>query len=118
MSDQDLREYHERIRRQEEHEHQDAVLAVAAIIKTPEGEKLFRYLFKSFEVGNLPDRSIVGDDLHEYLGFLRAGNSIYKLTCEGDHRIAAAILSKLERERYEHIYHEQRLRNGLNDTNY
>ena len=47
--------------------------------------------------------------LHEYLGHLRAGNSIYKLACEADSEIAASLLSKLERERYEHILEQYRI---------
>ena len=105
-------DYYEELRRQESIEHQDALLAIASVIKTSQGEKLFRYMFKNFEVANLPDRNLKGDDLHEYLGFLRAGNSIYKLVCEADSDVAGSILSKLERERYEHKLAEHRIENA------
>jgi hypothetical protein len=109
--------YYEEKERQESIEHRDALLAIASVVKTKEGEKLFRYLFKNFEVANLPDRGLEDKDLYEYLGFLRAGNSIYKLVCEADAEIAGSILSKLERERYEHKLAEHRIETGYADPN-
>jgi len=68
-------DYYNEKARQESIEHRDALLAIASILQTKEGEKLFRFLFKNFEVNNLPERNLKGDDLFECLGFLRAGNS-------------------------------------------
>lgn len=115
MDSVDSAKYYEERERQERIEHRDALLALASIAKTKEGQKLFRYFFKNFEVSNLPDRGMEEKDLHEYLGFLRAGNSIYKLVCEADPEIAATILSKLERERYEHKLAEHRIETGYAD---
>jgi hypothetical protein len=109
-----LVEYHNNLERQEALEHRDVLLAIAAIIKQPEGLKLFRYLFKYFNVAELPDQSMTGNLLHEYLGFLRAGNSIYKLVCEADAMIAASVLSKLEREKYDRLNEQYRLEQELN----
>lgn len=116
MEEQTAANYYEEKERQENVEHRDALLAIASIVKTKEGQKLFRYLFKNFEVANLPDRGLDEKDLHEYLGFLRAGNSIYKLVCEADADIAGNILSKLERERYDHKLAEHRIENGYANT--
>lgn len=102
--------------RQEGLEHRDILLAIASIIKTTEGKKLFSYLFKSLDVTVLPDQSMSGEMLHEYLGFLRAGNAIYKLACEADSEQAASILAETERKRYADIYHQHRLENGLDNT--
>ena len=104
-----LEKYYNEMENKERLEHRDALLAIGAIIKTSEGIKLFRYLFKSLDVKELPDPSMEGNILHEYLGFLRAGNSIYKLTCEADADAAASILSKLERERYDNLCRQHRL---------
>ena len=97
--------------RKEALEHRDALLAIASLIKSTEGRKFFRYLFKTLDVAQLPDQNIEGNMLHEYLGFLRAGNAIYKLTCEADPDIAASILSKLERERYDELCERYRNEN-------
>jgi hypothetical protein len=105
-------EYHKEKERKEALEHRDVLLAIAAILKTKEGIQLFSYLFKNFDVTSLPDRSMKGDDLHEYLGFLRAGNSIYKLACEADSESAASLVAKLERERYADTYEQFRIDNG------
>lgn len=110
----DLHFYYQEKKRQEAIEHRDVLLAIAAIIKTDEGRKLFKYFFKNLEVATLPDRSLEGNTLHEALGFLRAGNSIYKLACESASETAASILAKIERERYEDLYEQHRLENGIN----
>ncbi len=96
----------------EQIEHRDVLTAIATIIKTKEGLQLFGYLFKHFEATNLPDRGMEGNDLHDYLGFLRAGNAIYKLACEADSETAASLIAKMERQRYEHLYEQYRLENS------
>lgn len=104
-----LQEYQEQLDRGEALEHRDVLLAIGAIIKTKEGTQLFKYLFKSLEVTCVPEPHLEGKTLYEYMGHLRAGNSIYKLVCEADAEIASQILSKLERERYEQIYEQHRI---------
>lgn len=112
-----LIEFENQIDRQEALEHRDTLLAINSILREPHGEKFFKYLFKNLEVGNLPDQGLEDNRLHESLGFLRAGNSIYKLVCESDPEIAGNILSKIERERYERIAERSRIENGLYDDN-
>lgn len=110
-----LEEFHNKQERQELLEHRDVLLAIASILKLPEGIQIFKYLFKNFDVAELPSRSMEGNILHEYLGFLRAGNSIYKLVCEADFKIAASILSNLERERYDKLCEQHRIEQGIYD---
>lgn len=98
-----LQKYQLEKERKEQIEHRDVLLAIASILKSNEGQTIFKYLFKNFEVAQTPPIEMQGNILHETLGFLRAGNSIYKLTCEADFEISALLLSKLERERYEQI---------------
>jgi hypothetical protein len=111
---EELEKYYEDKERQEALEHRDVLLAIGALIKTNEGQTLFQYLFKNFEVGNVPDRDLKGEELHEQLGFWRAGNSIYKLACEADSETTASIIAKTERKRYEELYELHRIKNGLN----
>lgn len=111
---EELQKYYQEKKRQEDLEHRDVLLAISAIISTDDGRKFFEYLFKNFEVANLPDRSLEGNILHEYLGFLRAGSSIYKLACEASSGDAAAILAKIERKRYDDAYEQHRIENGFN----
>jgi len=95
--------------RQEALEHRDVLLAIGVLLKQQEGVQLFEYLFKTLDVTQLPESDMEDKILHEYLGFLRAGNAIYKLVCEADHVEAASILSKLERKRYEQIHEQHRV---------
>lgn len=85
-------------------EHRDVLLAIGVILAQKEGQVLFRYLFKTLEVMCDPIPGLEGNPLHEYLGFMKSGNAIYKLVCEADPMMAATILSKLERERYDKLY--------------
>ena len=100
--------------RKEAVEHRDVLLSIASIINTDEGRKLFRYLFKTLDVTELPTVGMEGNALYEYLGFLRAGNSIFKLACQASSDTAASIIAKIERERYDDLYHESRIKNGFN----
>lgn len=96
-------------------EHRDTLLAIAAILKTKEGLQLFKYLFKNLEVTTLPYGALEGHALHESLGFLRAGNSIYKLACEADYLASATLIAQLEKERHENDYEQYRIEHGLYD---
>ncbi len=107
-----IEKYHLEKQRKEDIEHRDVLLAIGSLLKTPEGLNLFKYLFKNFEVANLPDKSLEGIELHEALGFLRAGNSIYKLACESASEIAGSIIAKIERERYEDLREQFRVENA------
>jgi len=110
----ELEKYEEQIERQEHLEHRDALLAIGSIIQTDEGAKLFKYLFKTLDVAELPPQGMQDNVLHEYLGFLRAGNSIYKLACEADSEKAAHILSNIEREKYDELIRRHKIESGFN----
>lgn len=101
MSDDRLQEYYNEQDRKSQLEHRDILLAINVILKQKEGLDLFTYLFKHFDVACVPERGMTGEDLQEYLGFLRAGNSIFKLVSEADSEIAAKILALTERKKYE-----------------
>lgn len=107
-----VQEYNERKERQAQLEHRDVLLAIAAILKTKEGLQFFKYLFKHLEVATIPEQGMEGNVLHDFLGFLRAGNSIYKLACEAECNIAASILSKIEREKYDDLIEQTRIYSG------
>lgn len=96
----ELNEFFEQVKLREETEHRDVLLALKELLKRKEGVTLIRYLFKSFDVGEVPGRNLEGTELHDYLGFLRAGNSIYKISCEADFEKAGSILASVEKERY------------------
>lgn len=90
-------------------EHRDVLLDIRAVLATNEGKRLFKYLFKSFEVGELPPLGMDGPILMDKLGFLRAGNSIFKLAAEGEAGVAGALLAQIEKERYVEIYKDAKI---------
>lgn len=87
-------------------EHRDVLLDVQAILATTSGKNFIKYLFKNLEVTELPLLGMSGDILMDKLGFLRAGNSIFKLVAEASPDIAGALLSTIERERNVKIHQE------------
>ena len=109
-----VKEYLKHLEHQEMIEHRDVLLAISAVMQTKEGKELFAYLFKNFEVGTMPPQHLDGKELFECLGFLRAGNSLFKLVSEANSEGAASLLAKLERKRYEQTYEQYRIENGLN----
>ena len=83
--------------------HRDAILDINAILATEAGKRFIKYLFESFEVGVMPERGLAEMDLYDRLGFLRAGNAIFKIVAEASPEIAGMILAKVEKERYDEL---------------
>lgn len=94
MSDLTREEINERL------EHQQMLDDVRAILKSKPGRNFVKYLFKNLDVGESVEFGLTGDILMDRLGFLRAGNSIYKIITEADAELGCSILAQLERERY------------------
>lgn len=90
----------------EAQEHRDVLLALKAILASPQGKILFRYLFKNLDVACVPEQGLDGAMLMERIGFLRTGNEIFKLACEADAKTSSEILCEVERERYAELYSE------------
>jgi len=84
----------------ERHEHHAVLLAIQGVIATKSGKDFIKYLFKSFEVGEAPPLGISGEFLHDKLGFLRAGNSIFKIVAEASPEFAGVTLAQIEKEKH------------------
>lgn len=76
---------------------------VRATLAFDEGEMLFRELFKILGVGQLPPEGLKGEELHENLGFLRAGQTLLGILTEGDPLTVQQILLKNEKERIDAV---------------
>lgn len=87
-------------------EHRDALLAIREILATSSGQQFFRYLFKHFEIGMLPEVGIEGTMLHDHIGFLRAGQSIFDLVSEANPQLSATFLADIKKEKYERLRRE------------
>lgn len=85
-------------------EHRDALLDINAILMTDAGLRFFRYLFKNLDVGEVPELGLEGNFLHEKIGALRVGHSLFKLTSEANFEKAAKLLAQVEKEKYEKLY--------------
>ena len=96
---------------QEEHEeaieHRDILLDVRAVLTTVSGRNFFKYLFKYFEVGELPPIGLPEEFIREKLGLLRAGQSVFELASEANAEMAGSLLAQKEKDRYAKKYAEQ-----------
>jgi hypothetical protein len=93
-------------------EHRDAVLNLKAVLKTDAGRSFIKFLLKSFDVGELPSKGLTGVELHETIGFLRSGQSIFQIVSQAEPEVAAKLLANLEREKYEKLQELYVLENG------
>lgn len=97
MTDEDLKDLLE---------HQNVVLDVRAILQTKYGKNFFKYIFKNLLVGEVPPQGSDGNMLFELLGFIRAGNSIFKLASEADVKTTALILAEVEKGKQDELYQQ------------
>ena len=80
-------------------EHHAVLLAIQAIVATKPGKDFIKYLFKNFDVGEAAPMGLSGEFLHDRLGFLRAGNSIFKIVAQASPEFAGATLAQIEKEK-------------------
>lgn len=87
-------------------EHQQALASIQAVVQTKAGKDFVKYLLKAFDIGELPVVGISGDYLMDRLGFLRAGQSVFKIVAEANPDIAGQIIAQIEKERYAELVYE------------
>lgn len=87
-------------------EHRDVLINLRAVLKTVSGREVFKYLFKHFRVTDFPQIGLEGPMLHDNIGMMRAGRSIWEIAAEADPETAATLLAQTEKERYAKLYSE------------
>jgi hypothetical protein len=97
-------------------EHRNVLMDIRSVLETTQGKNFFKYLFKYLDVGELPPIGSEGSMLMDRLGFLRAGNSIFKLAAEADAKVAGVLLAELEKERYDRLTRELDDHNRVHNT--
>jgi len=87
-------------------EHETMLLDLGHILSTTQGQNFIKYLFKHLGVGDLPDLNIPDKLRDDYLGFLRAGQSIFEIVSQADNIKAGLILAQIKKEQYD-VYKKQ-----------
>lgn len=82
-------------------EHKQVLVDLNSVLQSPAGNRLFKYLFKYFEIAKTPDFGHPENMLRELNGYNRAGEAIFDLACEANFEIAGAILAKVKKELYD-----------------
>jgi len=85
-------------------EHRDVLIAIKEIGKSVHGKIFIGYLFRQLEVTEVSPLGLTGDILMDKLGFLRAGNAIFKLVAEADPKLAGDLIAENERNRNAKFY--------------
>lgn len=55
---------------------------------------------KHFAVGELPEIGLPDDIKAEYIGFLRAGQSLFEIVSQADSMAAGLILAQIQKEKF------------------
>lgn len=84
----------------EQAEYQLVLMDIQSVLATKSGKNFVRYLFKNLDVGDFPPIGVDENYLRDRLGFLRAGNSVFKLVAQANPVDAGAILAQIEKEKY------------------
>jgi hypothetical protein len=92
----------------ERSEHDKVLNAIKDVLATQSGRHFIKYLLKSFDVAETPEIGLPHDVLLDKMGFLRAGNSIFKIVSQANHEIAGALLAQIEKEKYEELLYDSR----------
>lgn len=87
------------IERKELIEHQQMLNDISMVINTQAGMRVFTYLFKHFEYGELPPIGLSDELLFDKLGSLRPGRALFRIVSEAEPGIAGQILASIEKEK-------------------
>lgn len=79
------------------------LLDLSHVLSTPQGQNFIKYLMKHFTVGELPAINIPDKLRDEYIGFLRAGQSLFEIVSQADTIKAGLILAQIQKEKYDAI---------------
>lgn len=80
-------------------EHETMLLDLGLILSTPHGQNFIKYLLKHFGVGDLPEINMPDKLRDDYIGFLRAGQSIFEIVSQADTIKAGLILAQIQKEK-------------------
>lgn len=80
--------------------HQDALLEINKILSTSSGQKFMKYLLQDLDYGEFPEIGLPENILHDRIGFLRAGQSVFKMIAQANPGIAGTLVGQIEKERY------------------
>lgn len=84
---------------QEIHEHETMLIDLSHVMGTAQGRGVLKYLIKHFGVGDLPAPGLPEDIAKEYIGWLRAGQSIFEIAAQADSAKASMILAEIIKEK-------------------
>lgn len=89
-------------------EHENALRAIREISRLPAGQAFLKYLFREFEVGEVPPMGFEGNLLHDKIGSMRAANALFKIVSEADFETAGRLLAQVQKEKHEEILLDSR----------
>ena len=80
-------------------EHETMVQNLSLVLNTDFGRGFIKYLLKHFGFGDLPAINSPENLRDEYIGFLRAGQSLFEIVSQADAIKAGLILAEIYKEK-------------------
>lgn len=84
-------------------EHDQMLQDLGLVLTTPHGQNFIKYLMKHFSVADLPPIGLPDEVRQEYIGFLRAGQSLFEIVSQADTNKAGLILAQIQKEKFDVI---------------
>lgn len=89
----------QRLEDREHNEYVEVLSHIQAMLATTSGRMFFKYIFKNFDIGEVPEFGMPENLLRDRLGFLRAGKSFFDLVAAAAPDQAASILAQVVKEK-------------------
>lgn len=70
------------------------------ILSRPEGKAFMKYLLKHFGVGEYPPAAMDEAILRDFMGFSRAGQSIFSIAAQADQLTTGILMAEIQKEKY------------------
>ena len=79
---------------------QIALIHLNTILASQSGREFLKYLIYSFDVGTVPPIGLPEELTRDWMGFSRAGRSIFELISQADNVQAGLMLAEVIKEKY------------------
>lgn len=81
-------------------EHEIMLMNLKVLLSRPDGKVFMKYLMKHFGVGEIPPIGMDVDTLRDFMGFSRAGESIFSIAAQADPITTGILIAEIQKEKY------------------
>lgn len=85
---------------QSQKEFDTMIASLKLLLNKPEGKVFIKFLLKHLGVSSVPPVGLDADLLRDWIGFSRAGESIFSLVSIAEPTITGILLAEIQKEKY------------------